>query len=1040
MEPKALPSKKNSLRNILVLFISFVLTFFSIPFPTVFIYAFEPSEIVTEGNPEADETISQDSDEPNNDSLDSSLESEQDQEPSYTLSGSEVETEADSPEEKPLLEYLGTEEHLSLLAVDTPSLSTNACSNDYINCDSTVKSSIALLSSGNLERVEWITNRLVVEEYTSGFVFISGKEIAPSTYTPSDLASGQSVIWGGYYSGISFNFVVTGQNNLVENNTRTVIRISKYSKDWIYLSNYELKGANTIRPFDSGSLRLVESGGNLYIRTCHQMYTYTDGLNHQANLTLVIEQGSMTLVSGQWLISGASSGYVSHSFNQYVGVLDGTVFAVDHGDGYPRSAVIYDMNKKITKEVFPFSGSIGYNTTFASVGGFETSSSKKTLLVVGNSVNQSEVDSSSNPSALVRNIWLTVTTSTLASTIKISITNYSDTGAVTATTPKLVKVNDDRFLIIWGEKERDYTASISGYLSKLNYLFVDGNGNKLGEVKAVDGWLSNCQPKLINGSIVWYSTGIRSSSTSTTPAFYSINASSGAFISTPQIIAGATLPSGTDGKPYNYTFSAIGTKPVAWSVASGSLPTGLTLSSSGVISGTPNIAGTFSLVIKATNSIGSSVRSFSLVINGISPDITTVFLSNGSIGTFYSETLVATGSVPFTWSLVSGSMPAGLSLSSNGIISGTPTGPTGSHSLRVKVSNAAGYREIIYNLYIYPAPAPSGSLVISYSTHVQNVGWQAAVAEGQVSGTSGKSLRLEGLKINLVNNTGYKGGIKYSTHIQDIGWQSAVAVANNGNSATELKGSLSGTEGKSLRLEAMTLELTEDLAKYYDIYYRVHAQDVGWMGWAKNGAKAGTAGHSLRLEALQIVIVAKGTTGPPSNSFNSISTPSGTPYYIDPAVASSGVNFTAVLHIQSIGDKAYSKANGTTILGTTGQSLRLEAITLSFSDPPLTTSMTYETHVQDIGWQGAVIEGKVSGTSGRSLRLEAIRINLQGNMLGNYDVYYRTHIQDIGWTGWAKNGQSCGSAGYSYRMEAIQIVFVFKGTAPGLNSGYFYSK
>jgi uncharacterized protein YjdB len=330
-------------------------------------------------------------------------------------------------------------------------------------------------------------------------------------------------------------------------------------------------------------------------------------------------------------------------------------------------------------------------------------------------------------------------------------------------------------------------------------------------------------------------------------------------------------------------------------------------------------------------------------------------------------------------------------------------------------------------------------LAITYSTHVQNIGWQTPVAQGQVSGTSGQSLRLEGLKINLSNNTPYAGGIKYSTHIQDIGWQSAITISNSGNSPTELKGALSGTEGQSLRLEAMTLELTGSLATYYDIYYRVHAQDVGWMGWAKNGAKAGTAGHSLRLEAIQIIIVAKGAAAP-LLSYNGISTPSGSPYYIDPAVASSGLSYSAVVHIQDIGNKTYTTANGTTQLGTSGQSLRLEALTLNLKSPPYTGGMTYETHIQNIGWQGAKSEGQLSGTSGQTLRLEALCINLQGNMLVNYDVYYRTHIQDIGWTGWAKNGQSCGSAGYSYRMEAIQIAIVPKGTAPGLNSGYFYSK
>ena len=76
---------------------------------------------------------------------------------------------------------------------------------------------------------------------------------------------------------------------------------------------------------------------------------------------------------------------------------------------------------------------------------------------------------------------------------------------------------------------------------------------------------------------------------------------------------------------------------------------------------------------------------------------------------------------------------------------------------------------------------------------------------------------------------------------------------------------MSGTSGQSLRLEAINNELYGDMAKYYDIYYRVHAQDVGWMGWAKNGASSGTAGYARRLEGIQIVIVKKGGNAPGNN-------------------------------------------------------------------------------------------------------------------------------------------------------------------------------
>ena len=358
----------------------------------------------------------------------------------------------------------------------------------------------------------------------------------------------------------------------------------------------------------------------------------------------------------------------------------------------------------------------------------------------------------------------------------------------------------------------------------------------------------------------------------------------------------------------------------------------------------------------------------------------------------------------------------------------------GATSVDITVSVAAGATATVER----QAPGPM-TVSITYQTHVQNVGWQPLVNGGQVSGTTGQGLRLEGLIINMTNNTGLIGAITYSTHVQNIGWQTPVIVATTGESLTEAKGGISGTTGQGLRLEAVKINLIGALGDGYDVYYRVHAQNVGWMGWAKNGAPAGTAGYSLRLEAIQIVLVLKGQAAP-ADTYNGIPRTAGAPAMIDPSVVSSSIPYNATVHVQNIGDRTYSSATGATILGTTGSSLRVEAIKLSFPSP--TISINYRVHIQNIGWQDWKTNGQMAGTSGQSLRLEALAINLSGTNSSNYDVYYRTHIQNIGWTGWAKNGQQCGSAGYGYRMEAMQIVIMQKSlnTAPGLNANYFYQR
>jgi len=146
---------------------------------------------------------------------------------------------------------------------------------------------------------------------------------------------------------------------------------------------------------------------------------------------------------------------------------------------------------------------------------------------------------------------------------------------------------------------------------------------------------------------------------------------------------------------------------------------------------------------------------------------------------------------------------------------------------------------------------------VAYRTHVQSYGWQAWKYNGQMSGTSGEAKRLEGINIEL-RNKDCSGGIVYTTHVQSYGWQGKLSD----QSTWKKNGEMSGTSGEAKRLEAICINLTGDMSKKYDIYYRVHAQSYGWLGWAKNGAPAGTAGYGKRLEGIQIVLVPKGGAAP----------------------------------------------------------------------------------------------------------------------------------------------------------------------------------
>ena len=157
-----------------------------------------------------------------------------------------------------------------------------------------------------------------------------------------------------------------------------------------------------------------------------------------------------------------------------------------------------------------------------------------------------------------------------------------------------------------------------------------------------------------------------------------------------------SLPNGQVQVSYSATLAASGgTTPYSWSVTSGALPGGLTLiASTGAISGTPTAAGTFSFTIQVRDSASSpQTASKSLSITAMPPalGITTTSLPGGTVGISYSASLSASGGVPpYTWAVLAGQLPDGLSLTSyTGIISGTPT-RAGAFSFTIEVHDSVG--------------------------------------------------------------------------------------------------------------------------------------------------------------------------------------------------------------------------------------------------------------------------------------------------------------------------------------------------------------
>ena len=287
--------------------------------------------------------------------------------------------------------------------------------------------------------------------------------------------------------------------------------------------------------------------------------------------------------------------------------------------------------------------------------------------------------------------------------------------------------------------------------------------------------------------------------------------------------------------------------------------------------------------------------------------------------------------------------------------------------------------------------------LVSYTTHVQNLGWQNYVRDGAMSGTEGRSFRLEGIKIRL-NSAKYTGNIEYQTQIENLGWEKDYKKNDE----------LSGTSGKSLRLEAIKIKLTGEIADYYDVYYRVHAENFGWLDWAKNDEKAGTIGYGWRLEAIEIKLVKKNEPAP-----GNISKPLAKRY-----IKYSGYQSNIWQDYTYDGN----------IAGKTGSSL--ESLRIKLIKDDIDGNIFYSTYITGSGWQEYV--SNESNSNQINKKIEAIKIRLEGDISNYYDIYYSVNVSNIGWLDWAKNDQPNGNIGFENYIQSIKIKLVEKNNpSPG---------
>ena len=274
--------------------------------------------------------------------------------------------------------------------------------------------------------------------------------------------------------------------------------------------------------------------------------------------------------------------------------------------------------------------------------------------------------------------------------------------------------------------------------------------------------------------------------------------------------------------------------------------------------------------------------------------------------------------------------------------------------------------------------------VIAYESRDSNGAWLGAVDNGVISGEENYNSPLTGFRLKShVGNS-----IKYRVHLSNEGWQdqksnSQVAGSDRGNA-----------------IEAIQIDLEDNISDKYELFYKVYVKDEGWLGWAWNGQIAGSIGYSKPIYAIKVQLCKKGTS--PGRAGDS---------YISN-------DFLYQTHYAGVGWSAPLSVDGNQIPSPKG--LRLEAIRI-FKPSTVSGDILSQAHIEGKGWVNNVGNGEIIGTVGKSLRLEAMRMKLTGQLDKTFNLYYKTNVEDAGWGAYNSDFNTAGSTGVSKAILGTAI-------------------
>ena len=262
------------------------------------------------------------------------------------------------------------------------------------------------------------------------------------------------------------------------------------------------------------------------------------------------------------------------------------------------------------------------------------------------------------------------------------------------------------------------------------------------------------------------------------------------------------------------------------------------------------------------------------------------------------------------------------------------------------------------------------SSTLSYQTHVAYKGWGAWNNEEQISNDLEKKNDIQAIKINFPSHKVY-----YSVYYNDKeGWTKEVT---NGEQA--------GTTGESKSIMGIKVRLDEEIAKKFNVLYRVHKFDDTWTDWVKNGEELLSRGE--KLNAIQIIKL---------------------PVNLNRPVLSYQT------HISGKGWGKWSDENA--ISDDIEQHRQIETIKIYSPNHKVYYSVYWN---DKEGWSAEVVSPEQAGTTGKFKPIMGIRIRLDEAGAKESNILYRVHKFDGTWTDWAKNGEVIYSHGQ--KLNAVQI-------------------